>query len=378
MLLKNLKIISMMRKDFENGDIFIKNGKFKIISSGISNREQQKVYDFSGCTAIPGMIDAHSHCGLMEMDCGPEGDDSNDAFGYNNAHLRAIDGFSYYDSALSDAINVGVTSICITPGSINIINGQMAVVKTSGTIVDQRIINPFCGIKAALGENTKNPKVINRPQSRMGIAACMREAFQDTINYIHEKKRKKNFKTDLKFEALQFVIEKKIPLRVHAHRTDDICTAIRIADEFDISIILEHGTSAHLIANYIAEKGIPVVVGPILSSRRKSEVVDLHFSTCGILEKSGVKIAITTDHPVIPIQSLLYNAILAYKAGMSYFGTLKAITINPAEICDCSDRIGSIEKGKDADLVIFDGDPLDMNSNIVAVIQDGEFKYKKS
>ena len=367
----------MVDKDYEKGDILIKDEKFKRIAQNISSKKESITYDLSGCVAIPGMIDAHSHCGLREMDSGRDCDDTNDGFGYNNAHLRAIDAFSYYDTALKDALNSGVTSICITPGSLNVINGQMAVVKTSGIILDKRIINPFCGMKAALGENAKGSGSVNRPLSRMGIAASMREIFQETLNYIQEKKGKKIFKKELKYEALQQVLEHKIPLRIHAHRADDICTAIRISEEFNFPITLEHGTSAHLIADYIAERGIPVIAGPFLSTRKKSELVDRHFSAGGILENFGVKIALTVDHPVIPINSLLFNAILTYKAGMSYMGTLKAITINPAEICACSDRIGSIEKGKDADLIVFNGDPLDMNSRIVLVIQDGNIKFNE-
>lgn len=377
MLLKNLKILTLAGRNIECGAITVKQGKITGVTDKSTAGRDEATYDLTGCCAMPGLIDAHSHCGLHELDHGSECDDTNESFGYNNAHIRALDGFSYYDSALKDAVKGGVTSVCITPGSLNVINGQMSVVKTSGTIVDERIINPLCGIKAALGENTKGKAFSTRPVSRMGIAASLREAIQETLNYISENKSKKNYKKNLKLEALRHVVENRIPLRVHAHRGDDICTAIRIADEFGLKITLEHGTSAHLLADYIAKKGIPVVAGPFLSTRKKSELVDRDITAAGILEKHGVKVALTVDHPVIPIESLLLNAVLAHKSGMSYLGALKAVTINAAEICGCSDRIGSIEKGKDADIIVFNGDPLDLRSRLVLVIQDGEIKYNE-
>jgi imidazolonepropionase-like amidohydrolase len=327
---------------------------------------------------MPGLIDAHTHLGIEEDGIGWEGQDGNEMTDPVTPQLRAIDAVNPADSAIKEALKNGVTTIMTGPGSANVLGGESTVIKTAGNTIDEMILKNPAGLKTAFGENPK--RVYNEqnklPSTRMGIAAVLRENLMNAEDYIKEKESKEeegnHFNRDIKMESLARVIKKELPLKVHAHRADDIMTAIRIAKEFDIDITLEHCTEGHKVAEEIAAANIPAVVGPSMTGRVKVELSDLSFKTAGVLAEAGVKVALMSDHPVIPTKNATIYAALANKGGLDEKEALKAITINPAEILEIDDRVGSIEKGKDADLVIFNGNPLDISTDILKVIINGE------
>lgn len=376
-LIKDAKILTMSGKDYQEGSILVKDGKVAEISEYIEIKDEYEVIDGKGKTVIPGIIDAHTHLGIEEDGLGWEGQDCNEMTDPITPHLRAIDAVNPDDFALKESLQNGVTTIMTGPGSANVLGGESLVIKTYGKTVDQMVLKNPAGLKAAFGENPK--RVYNKqnklPSTRMGIAAIMRENLMKAQDYIQKKenakKEDKPFDRDIKMESLIRVINKELPLKVHAHRADDIMTVIRIAKEFDINITLEHCTEGHKVADEIAEAGIPAVVGPSMTGRVKVELSELSFKTAGVLAKAGVKIALMSDHPVIPTKNATVYAALAIKEGLDPNEALKAITINPAEILGVDDKVGSIEVGKDADLVIYNGHPLNITSNIEKVVING-------
>ena len=380
-LIKNAKIFTMTSKDYENGYILIKDGKIEDVGEGLNYPACETVIDAKGGWVIPGIIDAHCHIGMMEEGMGFEGLDINEATDPVTPQLRAIDAINPLDTAFSDAIKAGITTVMTGPGSANVIGGQFAIIKTKGDFIDKMVISEYSAMKIAFGENPKRVYSSKKqmPSTRMGTAALLREALLKA-KYYKEKKDKKgsngdDFDIDFKMEALLPVIERKVPLKAHAHRADDILTAIRIAKEFDLMLTLDHCSEGHLIGEYIKDANYPVIIGPTLTSKSKIEVKNKTFETPAILSKLGVKVALMTDHPVIPIQYLPICAGLAAKEGLGVKEALKAITINAAEICGISNRVGSIEKGKDADLAIYDGNPLEVFTNTLYTIIDGQIAY---
>lgn len=383
LLIKDARILTMAGKEYEQASILIEDKRIAKISENIEIKDEYQVIDAKGYIVIPGLIDAHTHLGIEEDGVGWEGQDGNEMTDPITPHLRAIDAVNPADNAIKEALKNGVTTIMTGPGSANVLGGESIIIKTAGNTVDEMIVKNPAGLKTAFGENPK--RVYNEqnklPSTRMGIAAVLRENLMKAEDYIKEKdsnqEEDKHFNRDIKMESLARVIKKEIPLKVHAHRADDIMTAIRIASEFDIDITLEHCTEGHKVAKEIAEANIPVVVGPSMTGRVKVELSDLSFKTAGALAKAGVKVALMSDHPVIPTKNATIYAALAIKGGLNEKEALKAITINPAEILGVDDRVGSIEEGKDADLVIFNGDPLDISSDIIKVVIDGEIIEKK-
>lgn len=382
-LLKNGNIHTMNNEIYLNGDILIEGNKIKQIAEEIIIDEECKIIDLKGAFVMPGLIDAHTHLGIYMQDIGAEGIDINEYSEPITPHLRAIDGINPFDSAFEDARKSGVTTVCSGPGSSNLIAGSFSVIKTYGNVVDRMIIKENAAIKVALGENTKrNFKSKNKmPATRMGMAALLRETLFKTQNYLYKKEKsldnKDYFEKDIKLEALIPVIKKEIPLKVHAHRSDDIATAIRIAKEFDINITLDHCTEGHLIVDLIKEAGFPAIVGPSLSQRSKNELKNKSFKTYKTLNDEKIKFAITTDHPMVTIESLIICAALAVKEGLPSEEGLKAITINAAEILGVQDRVGSIVAGKDADIAIFDKNPLKTHATCLHTIINGEIIYNK-
>ncbi|MDZ7671380.1 MAG: amidohydrolase [Halanaerobiales bacterium] len=382
-LIKDAEILTMSKKDFKEGSILVKDGKVAEISEYIEIKDDYEVIDGKGKTVIPGIIDAHTHLGIEEDGLGWEGQDCNEMTDPITPHLRAIDAVNPDDFALKESLQNGVTTIMTGPGSANVLGGESMVIKTYGKTVDQMVLKNPAGLKAAFGENPKRVYKEQKklPTTRMGIAAIMRENLMKAQDYIQKKenakKEDKAFDRDIKMESLIRVINKELPLKVHAHRADDIMTAIRIAKEFDVKITLEHCTEGHKIADEIAEAKIPAVVGPSMTGRVKVELSELSFKTAGVLAKAGVKIALMSDHPVIPTKNATVYAALAIKEGLDPKEALKAITINPAEILGVDDRVGSIEVGKDADLVIYNGYPLDITSTIDKVFINGNIVENK-
>lgn len=384
LLIKNGKIKTMANKDYDVGSILIDNGKILEVGDNINVKESElKIIDASGCIVMPGMIDAHCHIGIYEEDKGFEGLDINEMTDPITPNLRAIDAINPFDTAFKEAVEAGITTVLTGPGSANVIGGQFVAMKTYGKCVDDMIIKDPIALKVAFGENPKRIyKSKNKmPITRMAIAGLLRENLVKAQQYKIKKeealKKGENFNIDLKMEPLVSVLERKIPLKAHCHRADDILTAIRIGKEFNVDVTLDHCTEGYLVKEYIKESGYPAIVGPGLSSRSKIELANKTEKNAGKLSKEGIDVAIITDHPVTPIQYLPLCAIIAAKEGMDKKDALKSITINAAKISGIEESVGSIEVGKDADIVILDGDPLNALSNVLYTIIDGEIVYKR-
>ncbi|MEW6723868.1 MAG: amidohydrolase [Bacillota bacterium] len=379
----NGKILTITQGVIEKGTILVENGKILEIGNDVQVPEGTRVIDAAGRVVAPGIIDAHAHVGIWEEGFGWEGNDVNEMTDPVTPHLRTIDAINPEDQGLRDAYEGGITAIWSAPGSGNVIGGEGVAMKTAGKTMDAMIIKAPAGLKAALGENPKRVYSGQKkmPSTRMGTAAVMREALLKGQAYLKKLEKAQDDPDklpdrDLRMEAIARVLRKEIPLRTHAHRADDIITALRIAEEFDIDLTIEHCTEGHKVAGELARRNIKVVVGPTLSSRSKVELRDRSLETPAILATAGVHVSLMTDHPVIPIQLLPLAAMVAMKYGLSEEHALKALTINPAEICGIADRVGSLEKGKDADIVIWSGHPLKFESNVVATVINGEVVYQ--
>jgi len=393
LLIKNGKIITMAGTFHENGYVLVDGSKIAEVGSGslpiekeISKNRDLITIDAQNKYILPGFIDAHCHIGLWEDSVGFEGEDGNEMTDPVTPHLRAIDGVYHSDRAFAEARENGVTTVVTGPGSANVLGGQFAALKTYGERIEDMILREPVAVKAAFGENPKTvySEKKQSPMTRMATAALLREYLKKAGEYRqkledYHKDRENNDKPDydIKFEALLGVLERKIPLKAHAHRADDILTAIRIAREFNIRVTIEHCTDGHLIADILKKEGIHAVIGPLLTDRSKIELRNQSLKTPGILARAGIKVAIMTDHPCVPIQYLSLCAALAVKEGMDEEEALKAITINAAEITGISDRVGSLEKGKDADIVIFDGHPFELKSKAITTIINGNIVSRK-
>lgn len=380
LFIKNGLIYTMAGDAIENGSILIKDGKIENLGQNLEAPNDAQVIDAGGRIITPGFVEAHCHLGLEEDAIGFEGDDINEMTEPVTPEVRAIDGINPMDKTLQEAYEGGVTTAVTGPGSANVIGGQAIAIKTYGHRVDDMVVKNPAAMKVAFGEN---PKRVYREQkkspiTRMSTAAILREYLFKAKAYMEKKEDKDNKDFDFKLEALIPVLKKEIPIKAHAHRADDIFTALRIAKEFDIDITLDHCTEGHLIADDLAKEGKGAIVGPTMGHRSKFELKNTNFETPKVLNEKGVKIAITTDSPVIPLHHLSLCAGLAHKAGLEEMEALKAITIYPAEIIGINDRVGSLEVGKDADLVIFDGHPLkDVGVETFMTVIDGKVVYKR-
>lgn len=381
--IKGGRVLTMSGAPIECGVVLVEDGKVKAVGTGLGIPDGAQVIDATGKVVMPGIMDAHTHIGVHEDGIGWEGSDGNEAIDPATPQMRSLDGINPEDIAFEDARAAGITACTSAPGSANVLGGEGVVIKTYGKTVEQMLVRTW-GMKAAFGEN---PKRVYReqkkmPTTRMGTAGVLRENLVKAQNYAkklalaaHDPDKAPD--RDLKMEALVRVLKREHPLRCHAHRADDIVTAIRIADEFNIKISIEHCTEGHKIAAYLAEKGVPCVVGPSLTSRSKVELKDLTFATAGILAKAGVKIALMTDHPVVPLQYLPICAGIAIRAGLDADEALKAITINAAEIMGVADRMGSIEPGKDADIIILSGSPFELKTDVEYTLINGQVVYER-
>jgi len=358
-------------------DIRLENGKIKEISPDLTPHPGEEVFDAAGLRIYPGFVDAHSHLGLDNYGMGYEGQDYNEMGDIVAAHLRAIDSFNPLELGVRKALEGGVTTVGTGPGSANVLGGTFIAVKTCGICVDDMIVKDPVAMKCAFGENPKRCYRDKGDSARMTTAAKLREMLFAARDYMERKEAAggdiaKSPKFDMKLEALIPVLKGEIPLKAHAHRADDICTAIRIAKEFGVKMTLEHCTEGHLIPEVVARSGFPAAVGPTLTNASKIELVNKSFETPGVLARAGIQVSIITDNPVIPQSYLPLCAGLAVKAGMDPFAALQAITINPAKHLGIADRVGSLEVGKDGDVVIVNGDPMVSDSTITAVLVNGE------
>ena len=377
LLIKGGTLHTMEAEGTLRADLLACNGKIAGIAPHIDPPEGAEVFDAAGLDVYPGIIDAHSHIGISEEKIGVQGDDCNEGTNPITPCLRAIDAINPMDSAFHNALAAGITGAMIGPGSANVIGGQFAYLKTYGRRVEEMVVLAPAALKIAFGENPKGnygPNG-NMPATRMGIAALLREALFHARQYL-EQQKSGGTPPDFQYECYRDLFEGKIPLKAHAHRADDIFTAIRIAKEFGLGLTLDHCTEGHLVADAIAESGFPAIVGPSLASRSKIEVEQSDFHTPGVLHKAGVLIALTTDHPVTRIQYLPLCAALAAKEGLGEEAALRAVTIDAARICRVDDRLGSLRVGKDADLAIFDGSPLVIASRVRATVVGGRVVYR--
>ena len=379
LLLKNATIRSMAKAGTFDGSVLIKDGKIAEVSNVISLPESAEceTIDVRHHLLMPGLIEAHCHMGITEEKKGQEGDDCNETVHPITPMLRSIDAINTMDAAFSDAVRAGITSANIGPGSSNVVGGQFAVIKTCGRRIDDLILKMPSAMKVAFGENPKvNYSGMDMsPATRMAIAGMLRNELVNARQYLCDYE-KNNTPYSLHYEAWRPVFEKKIPLKAHVHRVDDIFTAIRIAKEFDLRMTLDHCSEGHLIAEELAAENYPAIVGPDFTTRNKIEVQNVAFKTAGILANAGVTVAITTDHPVSLIQSLPLCVGLSVKQGLSLEDGYRAMTINAAKICGTDDRVGTIEKGKDADIAIFDGNPMETFTKTLMTIIDGKVVYR--
>ncbi len=375
LLIKNGLLHTMENDEPLRADILIDKGKITEIKNQIFPPKEAEIFDAESLNVYPGFIDAHSHIGIAEDRISTQNDTSNENTSPITPAIRGIDGINPMDSAFHNAIAAGITGVMAGPGSANAVGGQFAFIKTHGRCIDDMVVLAPAAIKIAFGENPMNCYGLNgnMPSSRMGIASLIREELFRAKQYFSQNQ---SGNKDFTLECYKELFQKKIPLKAHAHRTDDILTAIRIAKEFDLELTIDHCTEGHLIAQEIAKSGYPAIVGPSLASRNKNEVSLSDFKTAGILHEAGVTIAITTDHPVSRIQYLPLCAGIAAKEGLGEKAALRAITIDAARICRVDHRLGSLKEGKDADIVIFEGNPLEISSTVKATIINGEIVWR--
>ncbi len=376
LLIQNGIFHTMESEDPVHADLLIENGKIAKIAGKISREKGMRVINAEGLHIYPGFIDAHSHIGIAEEQTTAQTDESNEGTAPVTPFIRAIDGINPMDSAFHNALATGITGVMVGPGSSNPIGGQFAFIKTYGRCVDDMVVLAPAAIKLAFGENPMSTYGTNgtMPATRMGIASVIREELFRAKHYLESVDSQK----DYRLECYRELFEGKIPLKAHVHRADDIFTAIRIAKEFGLGLTLDHCTEGHLIAEEIATSGFPAIIGPSLASRTKEEVAYSDFKTPGILHRAGVTVALTTDHPVSRIQHLPLCAALAAKEGWDEQAALRAITIDAAKICRVDHRLGSLREGKDADLVIFDGNPLEIASSVYMTIVIGKVVWPQN
>ncbi len=375
------RVVPIIGEPVDGGTVLIADGKIVAAGRDVSVPGDTRVIDAAGGWVLPGFVEAHGHVGVHEEGEGWAGNDTNEMTEPVTAHVRALDAINPADIGFRDAISGGILAVNVNPGSGNPVGGQTAALKCWGRTVDEMLLKAPAGMKSALGENPKRvySEQKKTPSTRLGVAAVIRGALVDAANYaqrIEAEQRKpeaerKPVDRDLKLEALAKVLSREIPWRQHCHRADDIATALRIADEFGYRLVIDHGTEAHLLADILAARDIPVIIGPLLTSRSKVELRNRSLANPGKLAAAGVTIAITTDHPVVPIHFLAYQAGLAVKHGLDRDTALQALTINPARIVGVDDRLGSLEPGKDADVVIWSGDPLDVPSRVQRALVNG-------
>ena len=348
------------------GTLLVKDGLIAALGPDLPVPEDTPVVDAKGAWLLPGFIDAHVHLGMHPEGEHEAGSDVNEMTDPNMAAVRAIDAIDPFDPGFDDALAGGVTTVNVNPGSGNPIGGQTVAIHTHGRYVDEMVLRAPSGIKSALGEN---PKRIHgakdkTPSTRLGNAMVIRQAFIEAQNYLAANDPAKR---DAKLEALGMVLRREIPWRQHCHRADDVATALRLAAEFGYDLVLDHGTEAHVIADVVAMRKVPVLIGPLFTSKSKVELRGRSLANPRRLAEAGVEISIITDHPVVPINFLIHQCTLAVKEGLDRDTALQAVTLNPAKVLGLAERLGSLEAGKDADLVLWSGDPLDVMSRAVRV-----------
>jgi len=374
---KNGNVHDAIHEEAYRADILVEDGRIKAIGEHLETEEGVQIVEAEGLHVYPGFVEAHGHIGLDGYGIGYEGMDYNELNDIVSPQLRGIDGVKPMDAAFPKAAAAGVTCVCVGPGSANVLGGTFVTIKTVGRRVEDMVVRDNVAMKCAFGENPKRVYREKKDSSRMSTAALLRETLFKTREYLEKKEAAGDDPTkkpafDMKLEALIPVIKGEMPLKAHAHAAEDIFTALRIAREFGVKITLEHVTEGHLIVEELAKENVPLAVGPTLTSASKYELRNKSWTTPGVLEAAGCQVSIITDSPVIPQEYLPLCAGLAVQAGIDPFAALQAITINPARHAGIADRVGSIEVGKDADLVITDGCPFEVSTKVRHVFIEGK------
>ena len=372
MILKNARIFPMDRPPIPEGFVAFEGGKITAVGA-MEACPAGEALDLGGAQIYPGFVDAHCHLGMFGDSVGFEGADGNESTDPVTPHLRAIDSIDPMDRCFSEAREAGITTVLTGPGSSNVIGGQFAAIKTAGRWIDRMIVKAPAAMKFALGENPKKTYQGRgeTPVTRMATAALIREELRKAQEYLRRQERGEEPDYDAKLDALVPVIQKKLPAHFHAHKANDIATAVRIAKEFQLDAVLVHATEGHLVADILEPEGIPVITGPVINDRSKPELRHLEQENTAALVEAGIPAAICTDHPENPVQYLPLAAALTVRTGVTPEKALLAITLRAAEIAGIADRVGSLTVGKDADLVVLDGDPLEMQSRVQMVFIDG-------
>lgn len=372
MILKNARIFPMDRPPIPEGFVAFEGEKITAVGA-MEACPAGEALDLGGAQIYPGFVDAHCHLGMFGDSVGFEGADGNESTDPVTPHLRAIDSIDPMDRCFSEAREAGITTVLTGPGSSNVIGGQFAAIKTAGRWIDRMIVKAPAAMKFALGENPKKTYQGRgeTPVTRMATAALIREELRKAQEYLRRQERGEEPDYDAKLDALVPVIQKKLPAHFHAHKANDIATAVRIAKEFQLDAVIVHATEGHLVADILESEGIPVITGPVINDRSKPELRHLEQENTAALVEAGIPAAICTDHPENPVQYLPLAAALTVRAGVTPEKALLAITLRAAEIAGIADRVGSLTVGKDADLVVLDGDPLEMQSRVQMVFIDG-------
>ncbi|GAA2681044.1 MULTISPECIES: amidohydrolase [Actinosynnema] len=371
-------VVPVIGEPIENGTVLVIDGKIAAVGASVEVPDGVPTVDAKGSWVLPGFVEAHGHIGVHEEAEGWAGQDTNEMTDPNGARLRALDAINPADMGFADALSGGVTTAVIKPGSGNPIGGQTVAIKCWGRTTDEMLVREPISVKSALGENPKRVYGDQKklPSTRQGVAAVIRDAFTAAQDYVAKRDAAEGpFDRNPTHEVLAKVLSGELPWCQHCHRADDIATALRLADEFGYRLVINHGTEGHLVADLIAERGVPVIVGPLFTTRSKVELRQRTLRTPGVLARAGVKVAITTDHPVIPINFLVHQATLAVKEGMDRTTALESITTNPAQILGLDDRVGALKPGLDGDVVIWSGDPLDVMSRATKVFVSGREVY---
>lgn len=361
MLIKNGKVLLFEENGFVKRDLRVKDGKIQEIGEGLSPEQGEELLDAEGKYVTPGLIDAHSHICVSEEGMGAIGDDGNDYSDALMPYLDTLDAINPFDLAVKSAVEAGVTAACTCPGSDSVIGGMCSVISLTGTVAEDMLLKGKAAMKCSFGENPKNAGYGFK--SRMGNAWLLRKCIEDALEYRHHKEEAEKsgsyFRTDIGMENMLPLLNREIPLHAHVHRADDICTAIRIAREYNLRLVLVHCTDGVSVLDYLKQFDYPVILGPTINPRSKLECMAKRFETAGIMSRAGIKVCLTADHDVTPIYYLPVYGAQAVKAGLDEVEGLKALTRNPAEVLGIGGRKGEIKEGKDADLVIWSGHPFD-------------------
>jgi imidazolonepropionase-like amidohydrolase len=372
------RVVPVSAPVIEGGTVLIRDGKIEAVGADVQVPSDARVIDATGKWVLPGFIEAHGHVGIDEEGLGWAGNDTNEMTGPNMAGVRALDAINIEDEGFRDALSGGITSVVVKPGSGNPIGGQTVAIKTwGGRTVDEQVISTTVSVKAALGENPKRVYGDKKqtPSTRLGVAYVIRQAFTEAQHYRAAKAaaeaKGEPFKADLTLDTLARVLDGELVWDQHTHRHDDIATAIRLSEEFGYKLVVNHGTEGNKIADVLAEKDIPVIYGPTFTSRSKVELKDRAVTNLVDMVRAGVRVAITTDHPVVPINFLVHQATLAVKDGLSPQVAIEALTVNPAQFLGLDGRIGALEPGRDGDVVVWSTDPLDVHARAEHVLIDG-------